>query len=64
MPRGADPLPWEELAEADGVYFVSGDADALRGPHGKRACSWPRRASSPTLAEAGVELDALVRSAR
>ena len=29
-PHGSDPLPWEELAEIDAVYFSAGDADALR----------------------------------
>src|SRR3989440_12545603 len=29
-PRGGDSrLPWRELAEMDGVFFVSGDAEAL-----------------------------------
>ena len=27
-PRHSDDLPWDELSEADGVYFVSGDAAA------------------------------------
>src|SRR5437870_1928002 len=31
LPRGGDAsLPWEELARCDGVFFVSGDVDALR----------------------------------
>ena len=29
-PHGADPLPWDELAKIDAVYFTAGDADALR----------------------------------
>src|SRR3954454_8342433 len=28
-PRGADDLPWHDLAEMDAVYFVSGDAASL-----------------------------------
>ena len=63
VPRGADPLPWEELAEADGVYFVSGDADAARAARQARVLVATAR-SLPVLAESGVELDALVRSAR
>ena len=63
VPRGADPLPWEELAEADGVYFVSGDADAARAARRARVLVATAR-SLPVLAESGVELDALVRSAR
>lgn len=63
IPGGADPLPWEELAEADGVYFVSGDVDAARAARQARVLVATAR-SLPVLAEAGVELDALVRSAR
>lgn len=61
-PHGADPLPWHELERVDAVYFTAGDVDALR---------WARRARVliatarilPLLAEAKVELDALVGSA-
>ena len=63
VPRGGDSrLPWLELRDADGVYFVSGDAEALAALPRRRRCSSRRRASSPTLKEAGVELDALVGS--
>ena len=54
--------PVGELAEADGVYFVSGDAGCREVRARGAACSSPRRARSPTLAEGRVELDALVRS--
>src|SRR6266542_2634009 len=30
VPRREDPLPWDVLADADGVYFTGGDAEALR----------------------------------
>jgi ribokinase len=60
-PRRSDDLPWEELAGADGVYFVSGDAASVRAAREARALVATAR-SLPTLAEAGVELDALVRS--
>ena len=63
VPRGRDPLPWNELAGADGVYFVSGDADAARAARRARALVATAR-SLPVLQEAGIELDALVRSAR
>lgn len=62
VPRGDDALPWEELAEADAVYFVSGDAGAARAARRARLLVATAR-SLPVLAEAGVELDALVRSA-
>jgi ribokinase len=63
VPRGADPLPWHELAETDGVYFVSGDADAAREARRARVLVATARVL-PVLAEARVELDALVLSAK
>jgi ribokinase len=62
VPRGGDSLPWGELAETDGVYFVSGDAAAARAARRARVLVATAR-SLPVLREAGVELDALVRSA-
>jgi ribokinase len=60
-PRRADPLPWDGLADADGVYFVSGDAEAVRAARASRVLVATAR-SLPVLEEAGVKLDALVRS--
>lgn len=60
-PAGSDPLPWDELAVADGVYFVSGDADAVRAARWARVLVATAR-SLPAVREAGVQLDALVRS--
>ena len=51
-----------ELAGTDGVYFVSGDAAAARAARRARVLIATARVR-PVLAEAGVELDALVRSA-
>ena len=62
VPRGRDPLPWGDLAETDAVYFVSGDADAARAAREARALVATARSLS-VLQEAGIELDALVRSA-
>jgi ribokinase len=62
-PHGADPLPWAELAEVDAVYFSAGDPDALRAARQGRALVATAR-ELPTLVEAQVELDALVRSGR
>jgi ribokinase len=59
--RAADPLPWESLAGADAVYFVSGDPDALRAARAASVLVATARVL-PTIAAAGVELDALVRS--
>jgi ribokinase len=61
-PSGGDSrLPWRELAGADAVYFVSGDAAALA--HARRARLVVASAREmPTLREAGVPLDAIVGS--
>jgi len=62
-PHGADPLPWDELAKIDAVYFTAGDADALRAARQARVLVATAR-ELPTLLEAQVQLDALVLSAR
>ncbi len=62
--RGSDPeLPWHELDSADAVYFVSGDAEAVRQSRRARVLVATSR-SLAVLREAEVELDALVGSAR
>jgi ribokinase len=61
VPHGADPLPWEQLDETDGVYFTGGDAGALRAARRAKALVATPRADA-TLLSAGVQLDALVRS--
>jgi ribokinase len=48
-PRGADPLPWDGLADADAVYFVSGDAEAVRAARASRVLVATAR-SLPVLA--------------
>jgi len=60
-PRGSDPLPWDVLADVDAVYFTAGDAGALRAARQARALVATAR-ELPTLVEAHVQLDALVRS--
>jgi ribokinase len=60
-PHGSDPLPWDELADIDAVYFTAGDADALRAARQARVLVATARELS-TLVDAHVELDALVRS--
>ena len=63
-PRGDDALPWDELRETDAVYFTAGDAGA-RAPAARAARVLVATARGlEALAEAGVELDALVASAR
>ncbi|HEY3106271.1 MAG TPA: PfkB family carbohydrate kinase [Gaiellaceae bacterium] len=60
-PRRSDDLPWDELAEMDAVYFVSGDPAAARAARGARVLVATAR-SLAALREARVDLDALVRS--
>jgi ribokinase len=62
VPRAGDPLPWDELAGYDAVYFTGGDAEAVRRARAARILVATAR-ELPTLQEAGVELDVLVRSA-
>jgi ribokinase len=63
VPRGDDPLPWGELEETAAVYFCGGDPAALRSARRARALVATARELA-TLQEAGVELDALVQSAK
>jgi ribokinase len=61
-PNGGEAgLPWERLAETDGVYFTAGDAEAVRQARRARVLVATAR-ELPTLHAAGVELDALVAS--
>lgn len=62
-PRGSDPLPWERMAAMDGIYVTAADAAAVRRARAARVLVATSRIL-PTLREAGVELDALVGSAR
>lgn len=62
-PAGADDLPWNELAACGAVYVTAGDPAALRAARRARVMVATPRVG-PALAEAGVELDALVHSAR
>jgi ribokinase len=61
VPYRSDPLPWDDLAEIDAVYFTGGDPDALRAARQARVLVATAR-ELPTLQEAGVELDVLVHS--
>ena len=63
VPRGEDPLAWDELAVADGAFFVGGDAAALRLARRARVLSATSRVLD-LLVQAGVELDAVIGSAR
>jgi ribokinase len=62
VPRGDDPLPWDDLDTTDAVYLTAGDADAVR--HARRAKVLVATVRAfDVLEPAGVELDALVASA-
>jgi ribokinase len=60
-PRGADPLPWDELASCDAVYVTAGDLDAIRHARRARVVVATSRIL-PALREAGIQVDALVGS--
>jgi ribokinase len=62
VPLRADPLPWDELADFDAVYFTGGDFGAARAARQARVLVATPRALEP-LAAAAVQLDALVGSA-
>jgi ribokinase len=62
VPSGADPLPWDRLEGADGVYFTGGDVGALQAARRARVLVATPRAEEP-LRRGGVKLDVLVRSA-
>jgi ribokinase len=61
VPRGDDPLPWDELDAAAGAYFTGGDAGALTQARRAGVLVATTRARGPL--GAGVPLDALVLSA-
>lgn len=63
VPQGSDPLPWDELAGMDGVYFTGGDVEALRAARAARVLTATPR-SFEALSDAHVELDALIGSGR
>jgi ribokinase len=61
-PHADDPLPWDDLAGADAVYFTAGDAGAVRAARAATQLVATTRANE-ALAPAHAELDVLVRSA-
>jgi ribokinase len=62
VPWRADPLPWDALAQLDGIYLTGGDAGAVRAARAARVLVATPRALE-ALAASGVRLDVLVRSA-
>jgi ribokinase len=61
QPERDDPLPWDELARTDAVYFAAGGVDALRAARAAGALVATARVAD-VLAAAGVRLDAVVGS--
>ncbi|MEK6228748.1 MAG: PfkB family carbohydrate kinase [Actinomycetota bacterium] len=62
-PAGNDDLPWGDLAGVDAVYFTAGDAGALMHARSARRLVATARHLEP-IAEAGVQVDVLVASAK
>ena len=61
-PEGDDPLAWNHLAQADGVYVTAADPGALRRARAARVLvATPRLREE--LGDAGLSIDALVYSA-
>jgi ribokinase len=60
-PSGSDPLPWGELHGADAAYFTAGDRAAVEAARSARILVATSRVV-PALADARVQLDALVGS--
>ncbi len=60
-PGAEHPLPWDELADADAVYFTAGDPEAARRARAARTMVSTARGLE-TITAARVELDALVLS--
>jgi ribokinase len=61
-PAGDEPLPWDELAGVDALYFTAGDPGAARRARAAGTMVSTARGIE-ALASSGVELDALVASA-
>jgi ribokinase len=63
VPHRDDPLPWDGLDRLDAVYVTGGDVGAVQAARAARVVVATPRAL-PALAEAHVELDALVASGK
>jgi ribokinase len=61
-PNREEPLPWAELSGVNGLYFTAGDPGALKASRAAGKLVSTVRAIE-TLAQAGVQVDALVSSA-
>ena len=61
-PTAADPLPWGDLADCDGVFATAADPAALRACRAAQVLTATPRLRLPVLNEAGISLDALIGS--
>jgi ribokinase len=61
QPERDDPLPWDELADVDAVYFTAGGPDTLRAARAAGTLVATARVME-LIAAAGTQLDAIVRS--
>ena len=61
VPVSSDPLPWDELAGFDAIYLTGSDPAGVRAARAASKLVATSRVL-PLLADAGVELDALVGS--
>ncbi len=61
-PVANDPLPWEHLADCDGVFVSATDPQGLRLARAAKVLTATPRLRLPVLQEAGVSLDALIGS--
>lgn len=63
VPHRADPLPWERLAQVDGVYLTGGDGAAAQAARAARVLVATARAAD-TLLDGAVVPDVLLASGR
>jgi ribokinase len=61
VPRRADPLPWDRMAEFDSIYLTGADLAGVQAARNARALVATSRILS-LIAEADIEVDALVGS--
>ena len=62
VPHRSEPLPWDELTACDAIFLTGGDVEAVRAARRARVLVATSRVLD-LLADAAVELDAVVGSA-
>ena len=61
VPEREDPLPWDQLSGFDAIYLTGADPDGVRAARAAKVLVATSRVL-PLIADAGIELDALVGS--